>query len=223
VNVLTRGIRNAFRNNIRTFSIVLILGLSIGLTLAMLVARQAVTDKIDSVKSSIGNTITVSPAGARGFEGGGEPLTAAQMTQVESVDYVTAVTQTLSDRLTSDTSNLTSAIEAGTLGERRANDSGVSFQGPPESSGFAVSDGSNSQVTRTFTPPVTVTGASDISQASVFGGDSVSYTSGQAFDASSEDNIAVVGTALAEKNGLSVGSTFTAYSTTQAMPSPMPA
>jgi putative ABC transport system permease protein len=213
VNVLTRGIRNAFRNNIRTFSIVLILGLSIGLTLAMLVARQAVTDKIDSVKSSIGNTITVSPAGARGFEGGGEPLTAAQMTQVESIDHVTAVTQTLSDRLTSDTSNLTSAIEAGTLGERRANDSGVSFQGPPESSGFAVSDGSNSQVTRTFTPPVTVTGASDISQASVFGGDSVSYTSGQAFDASSEDNIAVVGTALAEKNGLSVGSTFTAYST----------
>ena len=59
---ITRGAKNAFRNNIRTLSIVVILALSIGLALTMLLARQAVQAKIDSVKSSIGNTITVSPA-----------------------------------------------------------------------------------------------------------------------------------------------------------------
>ena len=42
MNNVSRGVRNAFRNGIRTISIVLILALAIGLALAMLVARQAV-------------------------------------------------------------------------------------------------------------------------------------------------------------------------------------
>ncbi len=75
MNVVTRGIRNAFRNKIRTFSIIVILGLSVGLALAMLIANQAVGQKIDSVKSSVGNTVSIAPAGVRGFEGGGNALT----------------------------------------------------------------------------------------------------------------------------------------------------
>lgn len=63
MNPVARGIRNAFRNGVRTASIVVILGLSIGLSLTMLVAQKAVDNKIKSVKSSIGNTISVSPAG----------------------------------------------------------------------------------------------------------------------------------------------------------------
>src|ERR1039458_8370088 len=82
MNVISRGIRNAFRNVIRTFSIVIILGLSIGLSLTMLIAHQAVGDKIQSVKASVGNTVSISPAGVRGFEGGGNPLTDANLTSV---------------------------------------------------------------------------------------------------------------------------------------------
>src|SRR3990172_12251729 len=104
MNVISGGIRNAFRNSIRTFSIVLILGLSIGLALIMLVARQAVEDKIQSVKTSIGNTVSISPAGVQGFQGGGEPLTVDQLSKVKTLDHVTGVTQSLSDRLTSDNS-----------------------------------------------------------------------------------------------------------------------
>lgn len=70
MNMISRGARNAFRNYLRTGSIVIILGISIGLALSMLVAREAVTTKIETVKSSVGNTVTVAPAGARGFEGG---------------------------------------------------------------------------------------------------------------------------------------------------------
>jgi len=208
MNTVSRGIRNAFRNGIRTFSIVVILGLSIGLALSMLVARQAVNDKITSVKSSIGNTIAVSPAGARGFEGGGTPLTSTQATTVGAISHVSSVAASLSDRLTSTTTNLVSSIDAGTLGQRNASNSGVQFQGPPQG------DSNGTSAMRTFTPPVTVTGVNDLSKATVYGGSSVTYTSGAALDPTQNKNVAVVGKNLADKNSLSVGSTFTMYSTT---------
>lgn len=218
MNALTRGVRNAFRNTIRTFSIVAILGLSVGLALTMLIARQTVQDKITSVKSSIGNTITISPAGIRGFEGGGEALTADLLTSVSETAHVTSVTQTLSDRLTADNSDLESSIEAGSLGNRSANSSGVQFVAPPDDSirssiGSGSSSTGSTQITRTFTPPVTVTGTNDLSRASMYGGDSVTYTSGAALDPTKDTNEAVVGRALAEKNNLAVGSTFTMYDT----------
>lgn len=59
MNPYTRGVRNAFRNVVRTGSIVVILSISVGLIIAMLAARQAVQTKIDTVKSSVGNTISV--------------------------------------------------------------------------------------------------------------------------------------------------------------------
>ncbi len=210
MNVISRGIRNAFRNSIRTFSIVLILGLSIGLALVMLVARQAVEDKIQSVKTSIGNTVSISPAGVQGFQGGGEPLTVAQLNKVGTIAHVIGVTQNLNDRLTTENTNLASAIEPGTLGNRQAGNSGVGFQPPSGTNGGS----GQGEVTRTFTPPVIVTGTNNVSSASVFGGDSVTFTSGEAFDPTKDEDVAAVGKALAEKNNLSVGSTFTAYDKT---------
>jgi putative ABC transport system permease protein len=181
----------------------------------MLVARQAVQEKIYSVKTSIGNTVSIAPAGVQGFQGGGEPLTNDQLSKVDAVSHVTKVTKTLSDRLTSDTSNLSSAIEAGSFGNRQAGNSGVGFQAAPPQTGSQRPGGESSQeITRTFTPPVIVTGINDLSNASAYGGDSVTYTSGKALDPTKDIDEAVVGKALAEKNKLSVGSTFTAYSKT---------
>lgn len=216
MNTVTRGIRNAFRNVIRTGSIVLILSLSIGLIISMLAARQAVSDKIETVKSSSGNTITISPAGARGFEGGGTALTADQLTQVTTITHVSKVVETLSDRLTTSDTSLESAIEPGQLGERNANNSGVGMMQPPtetsEGSSSTSSDSSTTTTARTFTMPVTVTGINDTS--SIASGTAITWQSGAAFDTSSDENVAVVGSAIATKNSLSVGSTFTAYSGT---------
>lgn len=215
MNPVSRGIRNAFRNQIRTFSIVIILGLSIGLSLSMLVARQAVQTKIETVKSSIGNTITITPAGVQGFQGGGEPLTTEQLKNISTIPNVTNVTETLSDRLTTDNTNLTSAIEAGSFGRRQANNSGVNFSGPPpETISSSTTGSSSTQITRSFTPPVVATGVSTTDLPSVYGGSTVTFTSGQAIDASKDVNEAVVGKALATKNNLVVGSTFTAYGST---------
>lgn len=218
MNTVSRGIRNAFRNVIRTSSIVIILGLSIGLIVAMLAARQAVDNKIAEVKSSAGNTVTITPAGVRGFEGGGTALTTDQATSVAKVAHVASVTSSLSDRLTKDsTTNLTSGIELGTLGQRRADENSTSSGSSNSTSTVPMMpDGSSSSTIQRANPMVsiTITGVDNTSSVSTFGGSSLSWTSGHVFDASADTNTAVVGKALAEKNSLSVGSTFTAYSTT---------
>ncbi len=215
MNVITRGVRNAFRNAVRTFSIVVILGLSIGLALTMLIARQAVQAKIATVKSSIGNTVTISPTGARGFEGGGNPLTTAEMAKVTSTAHVVALTETLSDRLDSTQTNLQSSINAGSLGRRFGGGNGGGFGG----GGGADTGGS---ATPTFTLPVTIIGTNSVTSANVLGGagggtssgGALKITSGKAFNPSVDADVALIGTSLASKNNLKVGSTFTAYGTT---------
>lgn len=209
MNVVTRGVRNAFRNQIRTFSITVILGLSIGLSLVMLIAHQAVGQKIDSVKSSVGNTVSISPAGARGFQGGGNPLTDAQLAKVKTIAHVTGVSESLGDRLTTSDTNLVSAVDAGALGQRFSQNSGQTFMAPP--GGFGDRSGSGGNVS--FTPPVTVNGTTSPTDLSGRGGGTFSLKSGTVFSGASTDTVALVGSTLATKNNLKVGSTFTAYGT----------
>jgi putative ABC transport system permease protein len=202
---MSRGVRNAFRNPIRTGGVTIILGLSVGLALVMLLSLKAVQSRISSVKASIGNTISISPAGARGFEGGGEPLTAADVATVKGIPHVTAVSTALNDRLTPTTdTSLASAINPGTLGNRfRGGQGGTS----------APASGSSTPA-RTFSLPIIVNGVSSVTPTSV-NASSLKFTSGTAIDAGSSANIANVGIALATKNSLTVGSTFTAYSGTK--------
>lgn len=214
MSVVQRSIKNAFRNTTRTFSIVVILGLSIGLSLTMLLAHQAVGDKIESVKASVGNTVTVSPAGVRGFEGGGNALTQTEIDKVKSLSHVSSVSESLSDRLTTDNTNLQSAVEAGALGQRFSSNSGTNFT-PPQG-GMVTNDdnGSSGSGTRTFTPPVTVNGTTDptnLASGPGGGGGTFKLTSGKVFSSTSSENVALVGKTLASKNNLKVGSTFTAY------------
>ncbi len=205
MNVISRGIRNAFRNVTRTVSIVVILAISVGLALSMQVARTAVGDKIASVKSSVGTTVTVSPAGVRGFEGGGNALTVDEIAKVKALAHVTSVDESLNDRLSSDNTSLISAIDLGSLGQRFARNNGGS-------STQMMSPGGGQ---RTFTPPVTVIGTTSPTNISnTQGGGTFSLKDGKVFTASSTDNVAVIGTSLATKNNLKVGSTFTVYNTT---------
>ncbi len=205
MNWFSRGVRNAFRNATRTTALVVIIGLSIGLALSMLIANQAVSQKIDSVKSSVDNTVSIFPAGLRGFAGGGTPLTQSQLKAVSSEPHVTKLDETLSDRLTSSDTNLSSAISAGSLGRRFA---GNGFAGG--NGGFAPNFN--------FTPPVTVNGTTDPtnlgSSSATTGGGSFSLKSGSVINGLSDADVAMVGSALAAKNNLKVGSTFTAYNTT---------
>jgi len=203
MGVISRGIHNAFRNWVRTFAIVVILGMSIGLTVAMLSARQAVNQRITDVKSSIGNFITVTPAGSRGFEGGGEPLTNDQVGQVKSLAHITSVASTLGDRLDSSSTNLQSSIDAGSLGSRQGNFNARQFS----------SNRPDGATNTTFTPPIQVTGTDSPTTLQASGGGTINLTDGTKFEGSSNDNIALLGKNLADKNNLTIGSTFQAYGT----------
>lgn len=217
MNPITRGVRNAFRNGVRTVSIVAILGLSIGLSLTMLIAQKAVDNKIKSVKASIGNTISISAAGVMGFQGGGDPLSQSSIDKLSSLSHVTSVSESISDQLrntdstnrqgTTESANtsLVSAIDAGSLGQR--------FGGSGNSSGS--SDGPRTVIMglggASFTPPVSAYGQTDFSKLNSA---TVTLKSGSTISGTTDKNVALVGSTLATKNNLKVGSTFTAYGDT---------
>ncbi|MCQ9165898.1 ABC transporter permease [Arthrobacter sp. STN4] len=230
MGVVSRSVGNAFRNKVRSGAVVVILAVAIGLALAMLVANQAVGAKVDSLKASVGNTLMVNPAGSRGGLGGGNPLTTADATKAAAVAHVTGVNEALTVRLanaaadsasagsasgnggadrgsrggrfgTSGTTSLVSAVDPGVLGQRN------------NSNGTSPDGGSGSTTTRpAFSIPIQATGVSTSATAA---GTAIKLTGGsQLTDFAANSTQALVGSTLATKNSLKVGSTFTVQSRT---------
>ncbi len=218
MSAIARGGKNAFRNVIRTLSITMIVGLSIGLALVMVLSLKAVQSRIDNVKSQIGNNVTVSPAGVRGFEGGGEPITQTDIKSIGSMAHVTKVTATLNTRMRTGTeTTLNSAIDPGTLGQRNrqqdqssnssSGSTGNDNPGPPPE------DIQSGQAGRTFTIPIMTIGVNDLKAAQAQTGAQLTMKSGQEISATGDKNEAMIGKGLAAKNNLKAGDTFTAYET----------
>ncbi len=189
----------------RSIGVVVILAVAIALSISMLIARDAVNSKINSVKASTGNTITVSPKGFFGFNGGGTPLTTAEINGLLNVKNVTAVQESLSEELSAKDTSLTSPTPAGSLGQQFGGFGG---------GGGGSSTGSG---TTTFTIPVRLIGTNSPGNALVGGangGGTEKLTSGSSFSPTSDSDVALVGQTLATKNKLTVGSTFTVYGKT---------
>ncbi len=220
MSVLARSVGNAFRNKVRTGAVVAVLAVAIGLALSMLVANQAVAAKVAELNASVGTVLTVNPAGGQGFEGGGEPLTAAQAATAAAVPNVTSVVGTQALRLSNATeaatgqggqggqgggqggqggqttstltTSLTSAVDAGTLGNRNQDSSATGTTG-------------TTQPARSV--PITATGIGAEVDTT---GKALEITEGSGLgDYTAASTSAILGIGLAEKNGLSVGSTFT--------------
>jgi putative ABC transport system permease protein len=206
MNVVTRGAKNALRSPLRTGAISLMLAISIGLVLAMLVARSSVLTKIEEVKASTASTVSVTPAGIRGGFGGGDPLTADQLATITKTAHVKSVTSTLTDQLGTDDTSLTSSLELGSFGRRMQR-----FEGNADVP-LNAPDGTEVQ-RRAPTPRTSITGTTNPNSMAASGG-TLTLTSGATIDGNSSDLVALVGTTLATKNNLAVGSTFTAYGKT---------
>ncbi len=213
MNPVSRGIRNAFRNSVRTTAIVVILGLSIGLGLTMLVANKAVENKIASVKSSVGNTITISPAGFTPGSQANNALTSTQLDKVKALAHVSTLTETLTDR------QATTGSSAPSFG-RFGGDSDASSQTTTSlSSPVTLSDngprffanGTSGDTTTTFSLPVSFLGTNDPNHIE---DTTITVNKGAGLHGSSDTNNALISSTMASKNNLSVGSTFTAYNAT---------
>lgn len=210
MSVVSRGVRNAFRNGLRTGAVVLILAISIGLSLSMLVANKAVEGRIADLKTEVNRTVIVNPSGSRGFEGGGEPLTTADLDKMRDIAHIESANGFANFMLTTEgedgafnnvmikgggnsgTTNLESSIEPGTLGNRF--NTQADGNGPPADFKLPIrglgTDGGYDQSGKEF-----------------------NITAGR--NLKSDDTYsAVVGKKLAEENDLKVGSTFEAYDKT---------
>ena len=202
--------RNILRSPIRSGAIVLILAISIGLILAMLAAQTSVNAKIAEVKATTATEITVNPAGIRGGMGGGDPLTAEQAKIIANTANVSKTASTLTDQLGTEDTNLTPSLELGSFGKRMQR-----FETREDSPSSQVSGGTSSDSTpatpqKAPTPRTTVTGTTDPATTVP----SSKLTSGTMIDGNSSEQVALVGKTLAEKNNLTIGSTFTMYGQT---------
>ncbi len=184
----------------RSVGVVVILAVAIALSISMLIARDAVNAKIASVRASTGTTITVSPKGFYGYNGGGTPLTTSEINALLQLKNVSAVQESLSEELRSTQTSLTAPTVAGQLGQQ-----------------FGGFGSGNSNDGSTFTLPVRILGTNSPGNALVGGfngGGTETLIAGTSFSPTSSADVALVGKALATKNKLTVGSTFTAWSTT---------
>jgi len=203
MNALRRGVKNAFRNAMRSVGVVLILGVAIALSISMLVARDAVTNKINAVRSTTGTTVTVSPAGFFGFSGGGTPLSETAVNKLLSLPNVTSVQESLSQDLTSNQTSLKTPTPTGFLGRHFGQGASFGLGGSRQSGGFTIPV----RVVGTNTPGTAVTGGAN-------GGGTEKLVAGSAFSSTSTADVAVIGQTMATKNNLVVGSTFTAWQNT---------
>lgn len=206
---LSRGIKNAFRNPVRTLSITLILGLAIGLSLMMLVAHQAVNKKINDVKSSVGNTITIQPAGFSSFSQANNALSSSELDKVKNTAHVVSLTETLTDRLTTIGSSQPSFGFGNNDNANNNNQTSLTSPVTIDTNGggrFFVNGGGN--LPTNFSPPITIVGSTDTTKVQ---GTTLTIASGSNIDGNTNSNDALISQAMATKNNLKVGSTFTAY------------
>lgn len=218
MGVVIRGVKNAFRSGVRSVAVILILAISMGLGLSMLLANQAVKDRLAEVRSKVGTTILINPAGSRGFQGGGEPLTSDDIAQIAGLAHVSSVDQVLNLTATtagseggafrvfgggqkSGETNLESSIEPGTIGQR------FQQRGGGNGPSFSV-EGSRLPVDIKL--PIRIAG---VSGHRAEDGQEIALAEGRQLTAD-DINAAVVGKALAKKNSLKLDSTFTLYNET---------
>lgn len=213
MSVVVRGAKNAVRSPIRTVSLVLLLGVAMAFALSLVLANQAVKNKIEDLKQSGATILTVRPAGSFGFQGGGDPLTTDNYESLKTLPNVVGVSAQLdlnTRRMirfdgpgsggTATTTEpqskveLESAIDTGQLGIRN----------------FGTSNGDEAVP---ITPPKIPVGVTGVSGNADMTGKAYTIKAGT-FLTSSDGYQALVSTQLATKNNLKVGSSFKAYDQT---------
>jgi putative ABC transport system permease protein len=168
-------------------SVVVILGLAIGLSFVMLIANHSIAAKVATTLSSIGNTVNI---GLPGYLTGmqlGKHLTTAELAPIARLHGVTSIDEILS----------------GT-----AEPLGKGQNATPSASARTSLRPVN------LSPAVYFSGSTQPTNPVSIGASTLRIVSGQAISGTSPADAAMVSKAMARKNGLKVGSTFTAYGKT---------
>jgi putative ABC transport system permease protein len=221
VTTAGRGIRNAFRNATRTVSIILILGLAIGLAVVMLTAHRSVSDKIAATLGSVGNNVTIGPSGYSTGELLGKNLTAAELAPIARIHGVTGIDESLNgaaNTIGAPQNRCPKGATCHPAGGRHTIKLGSTNLKSPMS--LAARRVGLECEPKPCTPPVSgsqqlyFTGSTQPTNPVNIGASTLRIVSGHAISGTTSADVAMVSTAMAKKNGLKVGSTFTAYGKT---------
>jgi len=216
-----RGIRNVFRNAVRTISVVLILGLSIGLSFVMLTTQHSVTDKVATTLGSIGNTVTIGPPGYAAGMQLGKNLTTAELAPVAHLHGVTSIDESLNGAAQT-VGTTRNPCPAGAIchasgGSHTIKLGSTSLKSPMS---LAARRAGLACQPKPCTPPVSgsqqiyLSGSTQPTNPVNIGASALRIVSGSAISGTTSADVAMVSTPMAERNGLRTGSTFTAYGKT---------
>jgi putative ABC transport system permease protein len=216
-----RGIRNAFRNAVRTISVVLILGLSIGLSFVMLTTHHSVADKVATTLSSIGNTVTIGPPGYAAGMQLGKNLTTAELAPVAHLHGVTSIDESLNGAAQTLGTTRNPCPKGAKChiaeGSHTVKLGSTSLKSPMS---LAARRAGLACQPKPCAPPVSgsqqiyLSGSTQPANPVNIGASTLRIVSGHAISGTTSANVAMVSTAMARKNGLKTGSTFTAYGKT---------
>jgi putative ABC transport system permease protein len=179
-----------------------VLAVSIGLALIMITVNGAFNDRLDEIRSQVGTSITVRPAGTFGggfFISGSASDSGVEAPPGQSTQPDQPTQQTLTDDDLAAISDVEHAVSySRRVSAQYSGDSLESSIEPPP--GLQVPEGAE------FTgPPILVAGTEDAASLTAFGGQA-DLVEGRSFNPDeSEANVAVIGQSLAAKNGLAVG------------------
>ncbi len=95
MGVIQRGLRNVYRNKIRTLVVILILSLSLGIFIAMLQATNAIQQQTKILSSAIETTIEIRNAGASGMGFGAELIPESELQKIKGINNIVRIEKQL--------------------------------------------------------------------------------------------------------------------------------
>ena len=213
------------RNPLRGALLVGVLTVSVGLALIMITVNGAFATRLDDIQSQVGTSVTVRPAGSFGggfFERGGDNNsggannTNGGNNSGTSADPA-ASTQppaTLADQDVNKVTAISHVVSVSSQMTARYSGTGLESAVQPRQGANPPAPAPQAGAGGGFRRAILVTGTDDPASPAL-GVQSAQLTSGRTFDASeSNADVAVLGQALADHNGLKVGDTVPINGTT---------
>lgn len=202
MSTIVRGIKNIFRSGLRTIGIATILAVSLSLGFSMLLANKAVSERGGQLRQTIGANMVVFPAGSSGGLESGRSFTPEEIEKIKSAPGVKNVHKTLGFAIQ----------DPKEVSEKKPAEKGLIIESsgldnlPTTNLRSAVDPSKEKPPFNKFpTPPISVMGLESNVGSD---GKKIVPTIGR-FLQPNDTLSAVIGKDLAEKNKLSVGSTFT--------------
>jgi len=204
-----------------------VLTVSVGLALIMITVNGAFATRLDDIQSQVGTSVTVRPAGSFGggfFERGGDNnggganggnTNGGNNSGTSTDPAASSQPATLKDQDVNEVTAISHVVSVSSQMTARYSGTGLESAVQPRQGANPAAPAPAGGAGGGFRRAILVTGTDDPASLAALGVQSAQLISGRTFDASeSNADVAVLGQALADHNGLKVGDTVPINGTT---------